>query len=119
MRAATTASRSCPRGNNNATRQANIGLLVSRPAQSNIELLPLLFPTSLLGLRPFFERVAFVFDGRCPPVVLPFGFFDSSLRLGNCLLAALPLLLPDGLFLPTLVFAPSLRALECHGGLAS
>ena len=45
--------------------------LVSRPAQSQIQL-PFLFgPTSVLGLRPFLECSALGLDGACPRVIAP------------------------------------------------
>ena len=50
-------------------------------------------------------------------MVFPFTLFQRCLRLGNCLLASLTMSLPGGLFLPTLVFTPSLLPLERNCGL--
>jgi hypothetical protein len=44
--------------------------------------------------------------------MLPFAFFEGCLRLGDNLRAALTLPCPDDLFLPALVFTPSLLPLE-------
>lgn len=66
------------------------------PAQSCFQLLFLLLPTSLFGLRPFFDCGALSFDGGRPSVVLPFVFVECCQRLGGCLPAPLALLPPGG-----------------------
>lgn len=93
-------------------------VLVSHPPQSRFQLLLLLLPTSLFCLRPFFDCGALGFDGGCPLFMLRFAFFERCLRLGDCLLSPLALLLPGGLFLPALAVTPPLLPLESQCGLA-
>jgi hypothetical protein len=80
--------------------------------------LGVLLPTGVLGLRALFHGGALSFDGACNVVMLPLGRFECCLRLGDRLLATMPLLDPCGLFLPALAFVLPLGSLIIQGGLA-
>jgi hypothetical protein len=93
-------------------------LLFACLAQSALQLLFLFAPTRVLGLQSLFQCGALCFDGACSRIMLPFAFFEGCLRLGDNLRAALTLPCPGDLFLPALVFTPSLLPLERKCGLA-
>jgi hypothetical protein len=92
--------------------------LISRPTQSRLQLMLLFPPTIVLGFRSFFKHGPLGLDGGRPAVMLPFGFFERRLRLGDCLLSPLALQLPCGLFLSALVFTEPSLLLERQRGLA-
>jgi hypothetical protein len=68
------------------------------PAQSGLQLIPLFFPTRVLGLRALFDGGALGLDAACHRVVLSFRLVQRGLRLVDGLLSAFALLLPGRLF---------------------
>src|SRR5947209_892132 len=67
--------------------------LPSSPAQGVLERFPLLVPTSVLSLRPLFQRIALGFDARRSLLMLPFGLLQGGLRLVDHALTPFTLLL--------------------------
>src|SRR5205814_6229702 len=78
----------------------------------DLQLLFLLFPTSVLCLREFFDRCPVGFDCACPLLMFRLGFFDCCLGLRDCLLPSVALLDRGGFFLAALAFALLLLSLK-------
>ena len=84
--------------------------------QSVPELLPLTFPSRILGLDALLDVAPLRFQIFRSFVVLPLRGVQRSLRLRDRLLSLGPLLLPGRLFLAVLGIAPPLLPLELSGG---
>ena len=92
--------------------------LIVRPAQSRLQFLFLLLPTSVLSLVSLIKRGAGVFDLFDLGFVFPIGLLKSSFGFCNCLFPPLTLFLSRGLFLPMDNLTPFLLPLERECGIS-
>ena len=88
-------------------------------AQGVLELVPLAFPTSILGLNPLVDVAPFRPQAFRPSVVFLLGGIQRCLRFCDRLLALSPLLLARRFVLAALSISTLLLALELRGGLTS
>src|SRR5207244_11841721 len=88
------------------------------PTKGFLQLLPLLLPARVFGLRALFQDGALSLQRACLEVMLPFCLVQGSLRLGDRALPTLPVLGVCGLLLPPLAFTLPLRSFVLNRRLA-